>query len=113
MTNDPRELQAELERLQTELASRASTTHFAHTGVSLIASTIFASAAVKLFIDSAKVPYLAFAAVLVSVGLAGYALVQLLRGRTRLAKELEQFAELQAVRHALQLDDPASLLPRA
>lgn len=113
MTNDPRPSQIELERLQARLAQRMSITHFAHTGVALIAALIFSSAAGKLFWDSAKVPYLGFLALAVALGLAAYAFVQYRRGRACLTVELEQFAQLQALRRELKLDDPASLLPHA
>jgi hypothetical protein len=103
---------AELETLRAQLASRASTVHFAHTGVSLVVAFIFTGAAAKLFWDSIRFPRLGLVAVLVALGLVVYAAVHYRRGKRELVRELALFESLKGVRHSLRLDDPASLLPR-
>jgi hypothetical protein len=102
----------ELESLRAQLASRTSTVHFAHTGVSLVAAFIFTGAAAKLFWDSIRFPRLGLVAALVAVALVVYAVVQYRRGKRELARELALYESLKMVRHTLRLDDPASLLPR-
>ncbi|MBF5044006.1 hypothetical protein FGE12_16530 [Aggregicoccus sp. 17bor-14] len=103
---------AELERLQAGLASRKSIRHYAHAAVSTVVALIVTGAAIKLFRDSAKVPYLGYVAAAMALGLFTYALVQGLKGRRHMADELERFASLEALRRALHLDDPSQLLPR-
>jgi hypothetical protein len=102
----------ELESLRAQLASRTSTVHFAHTGVSLVAAFIFTGTAAKLFWDSIRFPRLGLVAALAAVGLVIYAFIQYRRGKRELARELVLFESLKMVRHTLRLDDPASLLPR-
>ncbi|XXF81043.1 hypothetical protein P2318_15145 [Myxococcaceae bacterium GXIMD 01537] len=106
------ELQAQLERLQESLSTRQSTLHFAHAGVSTIVSLLLGGAAAKLFWDSLRTPKLAFLVTVVSLGLLGYAIVHLRRGRGRLAEELKQYDALLELRRRLRLDDPSALLPR-
>jgi len=101
-----------LASLRAQLASRKSTVHFAHTGVSLVMAFIFTGAAAKLFWDSIRFPRLGLVAALVAVGLVVYAAVHYRRGRRELTRELALFESLKGVRHSLRLDDPASLLPR-
>ncbi|HTS80827.1 MAG TPA: hypothetical protein VMH40_09540 [Myxococcaceae bacterium] len=108
----PEVARARLPELQAQLAVRESTTHFARSGVALVASCIFAGAAAKLFWDSIRFPVLGAASVLVAIGLVIYAWVQLRRGKAHDRREMELFASLQAVHRALHLDDPAALLPR-
>ena len=102
----------ELESLRAQLASRTSTVHFAHTGVSLVVAFIFTGAAAKLFWDSIRFPRWGLLALLVAVALVAYAAVQYRRGKRELARELALFESLKGVRHSLRLDDPGSLLPR-
>ena len=111
-TDTQQQQRAELERLQAGLATRKSIRHFAHSAVSTVVALIVAGAAIKLFRDSAKVPYVGFLAAAISLGLAVYAVTQLVKGRRHLADELERFASLEALRRALHLDDPSQLLPR-
>ena len=103
--------QAEFERLQRDLESRLSITHFAHAGVSMVVALIVASAAAKLFWDSAKIPYLGILASVISLTDCGYGVVRYLRGRKVLRTEVEQFERMKNLRSSLGLDDPASLLP--
>lgn len=112
MTVDKPELRLQLQQLQEELATRESTRHFAHAGVSLIAAFIFSGAAGKLFWDSTRVAYLGYVASLGVLCLLIYAFFQFRRGRRTLADELRRFATLQELRRTLNLDDPASLLPQ-
>lgn len=103
---------ARLPELQAQLATRESTPHFARAGVALVACTLFTAASAKLFWDSIRFPVLGALAVLLALGLVGYAWIQYRRGQVHLRRELELFASLQAVHRALHLDDPAALLPR-
>lgn len=112
MNADRQELQAKLQQLQDGLSSRESTRHFAHAGIALIAAMIFAGASAKLFWDSLRTPILGFATATLALGLAIYSVVHYLRGRRDLRDELQRFASLQALRRTLNVDDPASLLPR-
>lgn len=106
------ELRSQLERLQAGLATRQSILHFAHSGVSVIVAMIFAGAAAKLFWDSAKVPYVAFGATVLVLGLVSYALVHYRKGRRELADELKRYGDLLELRRQLHLDNPSTLLPR-
>lgn len=108
----PELARARLPELQAQLAIRQSTTHFARAGVALVASTIFAGAAAKLFWDSLRFPVLGAGAVVLAAGLVVYAWIQHRRGLMHHRRELELFASLQAVHRALHLDDPGALLPR-
>jgi hypothetical protein len=110
--HNPEELRSQLERLQESLAARQSVLHFAHTGVSLIVAMLLAGAAAKLFWDSVRVPWVAFLAAGVSLGLAFYALSHYTRGRKALAEELKRYADLLELRRQLKLDNPSQLLPR-
>ena len=113
MSAQPAELKQKLDQLQAELATRRSTTHFAHTAVTLTAALIVAGATGKLFWD-ARHPIVYAAAYLgtaLSLGLVTYAVWQFGVGKRVLANELMRFEELKVVRKQLQLDDPASLLP--
>ena len=109
---NPEELRSQLERLQESLATRQSILHFAHTGVSFIVAMLLAGAAAKLFWDSARVPVVAFAATMVSLGLVAYGLSHYGKGRRAMAQELERFAALLELRRQLKLDNPSQLLPR-
>jgi hypothetical protein len=106
------ELRSQLEWLQERLATRQSILHFAHAAVSLIVSLTFGGAAVKLFLGSAMVPVLSFAATVVAVGLLIYSLVRYAKGRQELAEELKRYGDLLELRRRLQLDNPSMLLPR-
>ncbi len=103
---------AELERLQKELESRHSISHFARAGVSTLGALIFGSAAAKLFHDSVRFPILGLLATVLFLALAGYALRQYLRGKRILRVELERFESLKALRRRLRIDDPSIQLPR-
>ncbi|MCI0573089.1 MAG: hypothetical protein L0Y66_20280 [Myxococcaceae bacterium] len=111
MNQESHSPQEQHEKLQAELASRQSTVHFAHAGVSLVWAMLIAGAAIKLFVDSARVPYLAWAATLATVGLTTYALVRFRRAREALRDELVRFEQLKALRRQLKVDDPSALLP--
>ena len=107
-----RAARVQLESLRAQLASRASTVYFAHTGVSVVVAFIFTGAAAKLFWDSIRFPRLGLLAALVAAALVVYAVVQYRRGKRELARELALFESLKGVRQSLRLDDPGSLLPR-
>jgi len=108
----PEAARAGLPELESQLASRRSTVHFARSGVALVACAIFTAAAAKLFWDSIRFPILGAVATAVAIGLVAYAWVQYRRGRVHLRRELELFARLQAAHRVLHLDDPSALLPR-
>lgn len=102
----------QLERLQTELSTRKSTLHFAHTFVSGVITLIVMSAAMKLTWDAKQnyiLAYIAFGIAFISLA---YAILQYLSGRRALKFEHQRFAELQALRAELKLDDPSALLPK-
>ena len=97
--------------MQTQLATRQSTTCFAQAAVSLVVALIFSGAAAKLFWDSAKVPYLGIAFAALSLGLALYAVLRYGRGRALLRGELAQYERMLDLRRALGLEDVSQLLP--
>ncbi len=106
------QLREELARLQAELASRDSTVHFAHAGVSTMASLILMGATGKMILDAGKVWILPAATGTVSLGLVAYALVRLLKGRVRHREESVRFERMMALRRELELDNPDALLPQ-
>ena len=108
----PEAARARLPELQRQLAVRQSTTHFARSGVALVACAIFTGAAAKLFWDSIRFPILGALSVVIAIALVVYAWVQYRRGMAHYRHEMELFASLQAVHRALHLDDPGALLPR-
>jgi len=111
--NDPLDdARVELERLQKELESRRSISHFAHAGISSLAAVIFAGAAAKLFYDSVRFPTLGAAAGAVCFALAAYAARQYWKGKRLLRVELERFESLKALRRTLRIDDSSIQLPR-
>jgi len=111
-TLSPQEAQTRLPELQTQLASRQSTAYFARTAVALVASAVFSAAAAKLFWDSIRFPVLGALAILLAGGLVVYAWKQYRRAQAHLQTELQLYDSLKDVHRALQLDDPAALLPR-
>ena len=105
--------QIELERLQSQLASRKSITHFAHSAVSFVIALILSGAAGKLFWDLEEEKHVwAWEVALIAVSIGGYALTRYLTGRKLLAVELQRFEALKALRRTLKLDDPSALLPQ-
>ena len=100
-----------METLQSELSARISTLQFAHAGVSIVVSMIMGAAAIKLFVDSVKLPYLGILAAAVSVGLTAYAVVQYFKGVKSARVERERFDRMQGIRRTLGIDDPAAMLP--
>jgi hypothetical protein len=105
-------LREELARLQAELASRDSTVHFAHAGVSTMASFILGGATGKMVLDAGKVWILPGITGAISAGLVVYALVRLLKGRVRHREESARFERMMALRRELELDNPDALLPQ-
>ncbi len=108
-TQDPR---ARLDQLQASLATRQSTTHFAHTFVCTLAALLVGGAAGKLFYDSLRTPLLAWGAALISAGLLLHAFRRYRAGRRVLADELKRYETMLELRRQLRLDDPSALLPR-
>src|SRR5262249_54439324 len=96
------------------LASRASTVHFAHAGVSTVAALIFSGASAKLFWDARNSLQfgLGVMAAALAFGLLSYAAFRYTRGRRLMREELDRYALFQALRRRLGLDDPSVLLPR-
>ncbi|MEW6431872.1 MAG: hypothetical protein AB1730_10220 [Myxococcota bacterium] len=110
---DPNALRAEHDQLMARLSTRQSTEHFAHAAVSTFIGLILAGAAGKLFWDvQMRFVEWAIAGAAVGVGLLLYALVRYLKGHSALAAEHREFVRLSALRRALGIDDPSSLLPR-
>ena len=108
----PEVARSRLPELQRQLAVRQSTTHFARSGVSLVACAIFTGAAAKLFWDSIRFPILGAVSTAIALGLVVFATTQYRRGMANHRREMELFASLQEVHRALHLDDPGALLPR-
>ena len=106
------ESRAEHAHLQSQLEERASTQHFAHTGVSMMGAIIMGGASGKLFWDAKHFPWLALIATVVCLVLLVYSVVQYVRGRRTLARELVLFDSLKSVRRILRMDDPSALLPQ-
>lgn len=103
----------QLERIQAELASRASVHHFAHSAVSFLASMIAGGSAARMASDTQQIPAgWAIALAAVAVALLGYSFARALLGSFRLQEERRQFIALKALRRALRLDDPSALLPQ-
>lgn len=100
-----------LNELQGELADRASTTQFAHSGVSLVFALMLAGAAAKLFWDSFHFPVLGVMAATAALGLSTYAVIQYLRGKRSLVNEMTMFDSVLDLRRGLGMDDPSVLLP--
>lgn len=110
---DPTALRAEHDQLMARLSTRRSTEHFAHAAVSTFIGLILAGAAGKLFWDTQlKFVEWVLVGAVVGVGLLLYALGRYLKGRWTLAAEHREFERLSALRRALGIDDPSSLLPR-
>ncbi|WP_426751893.1 hypothetical protein [Myxococcus sp. Y35] len=112
MTSNTQELRARLDQLQDRLATRHSTTRFAHAGVATVIALLVGGAAGKLFYDSIRTPLLAWAAALLSLGLLVYAFISYRMGRKLLVDELKQYESMLALRSELRLDDPSALLPQ-
>ena len=112
MSSNPKDLRAQLEELQAQLAVRDSTAHYARAGAVLVVVLMLAGAAAKLFWDSIRLPFEGVAAALVAGLLALYAVVQLRHARRLDAEETERFERLVGLRRALRLDDPSAFLPR-
>ncbi|MFB1482184.1 hypothetical protein [Corallococcus sp. RDP092CA] len=112
MSADNQDKRARFDQLQESLATRQSTTHFAHAGVSIIAFMLIAGAAGKLFYDSLRTPLLAWGASLLALGLLVYGFISYRKGRAVLLEELSQYEAMLALRRELHLDNPAALLPR-
>lgn len=103
----------QLERIQAELASRASVHHFAHAAVSLLAAIIAGGSAARMASEGQNVPAgWAIGVACAAVVLLGYSFVRGLLGAFRLQEERKQFQALKALRRALRLDDPSALLPQ-
>lgn len=112
MSADIQDKRARFDQLQESLATRQSTTHFTHAGVSTIAFLLISGAAGKLFHDSLRTPVLAWGTALLALGLLVYGLRSYRKGRAVLADELQRYETLLALRSELHLDNPAALLPR-
>ena len=106
------QLREELARLQSELASRDSTVHFAHAGVSTLASFIVGGATGKIYLDAGHFWILPQVTGLLTVGLIVYAAVRYTKGRERHVQESARYERMMAIRRELQLDDPDALLPQ-
>lgn len=111
MSDDSTQQRAELDQLQSELATRMSITHFAKTAISTMVALILSGGVAKLIVDSAKLPFLAMAGIAAVVGLVLFAVVQYVRGRKAQVYEDTRYARMMELRQALHLDDPAMLLP--
>lgn len=101
-------LRAEHDATLSRLSYRKSTSHFAHTAVSLFVAAITGGAAWRLSVDVEIewAPHLVLPATLISVSVAIYGLVRIFLGRRTLKGEVREFERLKALRHELKLDEP-------
>ncbi len=101
-------LRQEHDALQTQLATRHSTTHFAHAAVSSVLTFVFGGAALKLKDDLPEDLFVVWMSAFALAALfAGYCLTRFLLGRTRLRDEQGRFEKLKALRSQLGIDEPA------
>jgi hypothetical protein len=108
---------AQLEQLQSELSSRRSIVHFAHSAVSLLVAMIFAGAAAKYFYDQfvlVREEHVLIGALFAGASaiLLVYAAVRFFVGRKWLKHEAARYQTMMDLRATLKLDDPSALLPR-
>ena len=110
---DVSSLRAEHDEVSALLHARRSIVHFAHAAISTFIGLIVAGTAAKLFWDFGPDENLGW-----TLGLAGvagalllYAAIRSLAGRRALAVEMTWLERLHALRRALKLDDPRTLLP--
>jgi hypothetical protein len=109
---DLADLHSQLENLQEQLAARASVVNFAHAAVSMALALIIGGAAGKMFWDlDGEKEIWAFPVAALSLFLALYSTIRFVSGRKKQIEELKKFHQLEAIRRALQLDDPSKLLP--
>ena len=105
------ETRAQLADLQSKLEARKSTVNFARSALGMMLAVIAGGTAGKLFWDARDFPYAGIAAGVVAFGLALFSVINYGVGRKHLRIELQLFAALKELRHALRLDDPLALLP--
>ena len=107
------ERRRELDRLQDQVATRASILHFAHGVVSTILSLMSFGLA-YLFGQDASArgngPF-AWPAAILAAGLLAYAVWRFWLGRRAYVRELALFQQLRSLRRELKLEDPSALLP--
>lgn len=109
MPSDVSALRAEHDQVLARLATRDSTTRFAHGAVSLFVSLLGFGTAAKLAWDFwATNPEWAIAAAVFSGGVLLYALVRFVQGRALYAAEKAQVARLLELRAQLGVDPAAS-----
>lgn len=114
MTHSPtaEELRAQHDLLQSALATRTSTLHFAHAGVALVVSLVTGGTTARLlWKPEPAVPWALGVFGAVTLAVLAYAAVRALLGRRALVKELQQFARFQELRRELGLDQPAGSAP--
>ncbi len=106
--------QVVLAALQRELASRQSVLHFSHCAVATILALIAAGTTAKLIWDLDTEPqteiFIYPVAAFSTFGFI-YAFIRYVYGRKELKRELASFAQLQALRRRMNLEDPSALLP--
>ena len=112
MSADTQTLREQFDRLQEALSTRQSTELFAHAGAAFIVALILGGATGKLFWDSVRTPYLAWAGLVATLGLIVFGVLRLGRARAVLADELARYATMLELRRQLGLDNPSVLLPR-
>lgn len=111
MSDDKLQHRAELEQLQGELETRQSITCYSKAIVACVVALILGGGTLKLFIDSARAPYVAWIGSLLVLGLFTFAVVQTLRGRKAMRDEDVRYRRMMELRQLLNLDDPSALLP--
>jgi hypothetical protein len=105
------ELEGELRRLQEQARTRRSVDRFARAAVQGFLWAVLTGVCIKLFRDSARLPFFFYPLALLDVYLLGDAARQLLRGRAELRDERKTLQRLRAVRANLGIDPPPGVRP--
>lgn len=110
MSSHSAQLRAEHDQVHARLSARASPHHFAHAAVAAVGALIFGGTAAKLWLTEGPDAPLAWGAMgVAAVGALGLAVARGVLGARAAARERVDVARLQALRHELRLDAPASL----
>lgn len=113
MNAPPDERRRELDRLQAQIATRASILHFARGAVSVILSLMVFGLASLLRWGKGAGEARAFAlpVAILAAALSAYGLSRFWLGRRVYLRERALVEELRSLRRELKLEDPSALLP--
>lgn len=110
LADDPR--RQEFDQLRETLRARQSVTHITRAAVAFLVALPVTSAGGKLAYDSPKYAVAGYGLVALGVSLIVFSALSLFHGRRIMRKENALYARLKTLRSELNLDDPASLLPK-